>query len=658
MFNTVPLKRVPKNIRFLAFSYPLGLAFFFFFRLILTISNSERLFTLPPSERCHLMLDAFIMGFRFDTVISAYILLLPFLIFSISTFFSVKPVLADKAAIYLAGILYSVSFIICSADIPYFRYYFSRLNTAVFNWMDQKSFMFGMVFHEISYFLYVILFIIMAALFWYLFIKGAKRYVLNEKYQPERKLFLRNSLYFIVTVPFIFLGIRGRIEQKSPIRVGTAYFSSYSFPNQLGLNPVFTFLRSYLDDLEGKTIQLHLMDDKTALKNTINYLNAVNAPSAFPISRYSKTDGIPRNMNVVLVIMESMSAEKMKRYGNEKHLTPRLDSLASVSVCFDNFYSAGIHTYNGIYSTLYSYPALLKQHPMKQTRIPKMSGFPNILSNAGYSTVFFTTHDEQFDNMSGFMYSNGFQRIVSQKDYPQQWVVGPTGVPDHILFEQAIPVLNGLSAKNKPFFAALLTASDHGPYHIPDNIPFKPKSQGMQNNIVEYADWSIGHFMSMASSQDWFKNTIFVFVADHGAVVNPVYDMPLSFNHSPFIIFAPSIFKSPASLKEPGGQIDVFPTIMYLLNIPYVNNTMGVDLFSTKRQYIYFSCDDKIGCVDQKYFYIYRMTGEESLYDYTAGSTINLLKEKPEKAKEMKEYSFSMLQSAQFLLRTEKTGGL
>ncbi len=119
------------------------------------------------------------------------------------------------------------------------------------------------------------------------------------------------------------------------------------------------------------------------------------------------------------------------------------------------------------------------------------------------------------------------------------------GVPDDYMFEFSTPKLNDLFRDGKPFFAAYMTASDHGPLIIPEDVPFHPRSNDMQHQIVEYADWPIEQFIKLASHQEWFRNTIFVFIADHGSVTeNNIYDMPLSYHHTLLIIYAPYILTS------------------------------------------------------------------------------------------------------------------
>jgi phosphoglycerol transferase MdoB-like AlkP superfamily enzyme len=647
-----------KHYNFIFFIYLTGILFFTAFRLILLILEAGQLNILPGAA--WLIFQSFVIGFRFDTVISCYILTLPLLALAAASFFRFENKIFYRAVTIFISVFYLIAFFICAADIPYFKYYFSRITIAILNWVDSPAFMFKMVFEEIKYLIFLFVFILVGAFFVFIVVKIYRKRLLGRRFGSNiknSKFLYMNIAAALLSVCLVFVGIRGRIEQKSPIRVGTAFFSNYAFPNQLALNPVFTFIRSWLDAQKPENKNLKLLDDKAAIENVKRYLGVNGGGFQSPIARKVTAGGNEIKANIVVVIMESMSAAKMARFGNPGNLTPNLDSLSKIAYCFDNIYSAGIHTRNGIYSTLFSYPALLRQHPMDKVIVPRFSGFSNTLSDAGYHTIFFTTHDDQFDNIGGFLNSNSFHRVISKKDYPTDKILSTLGVSDDYLFEFSIPMLNELNSDGKPFFAAFMTASDHGPYIIPKGIPFKPHSEDIQKQIVEYADWSIGKFLKLASKQKWYSNTIFVFVADHGAILGDnVYDMPLTFNHTPLIIYSPS-YTSPKVFKQLGGQIDIFPTVMGLLNVSYVNNTMGVNLLRESRPYIYFSNDEKIGCLDQEYFYIYRTeNGTESLYKYRNNETENYLNILRQKADSMKNYSFSMMQASQWLIQNGKTG--
>ena len=652
------MKYLPKHIVFLFAVYIAGIIFFTAFRVGLLLTELPQLNQLPDTVA--LITQAFILGFRFDTVISGYFLIVPLVALSISSSLKWEAKWFYKfIGLYLI-IVYSFGFLICSIDIPFFKYYFSHVTVIIFNWTGDAGFILKMIYEEFSYFIFLFVFLIATVVFIFV-LRKLRTKILEKPSMQINTQFAKGTIYNIIfslaALALMFISIRGRLNEKSPIRVGTAFFSNYAFPNQLGLNPVFTFVRSVLDAEKPENMSLHLMDNQTAIKNVREYFHIdSSAHYSSLIARKVLSTGQSVNANVIVVIMESMSANKMKHFGNTDNLTPYLDSLANSSYCFDNVYTAGIHTFNGEYGTLFGYPALLKQHPMNTAVINEYTGFSNTLKDFGYHSIYFTTHDDQFDNVGGFLRANNFQSIVSLQDYPSDKVLSTLGVPDDYMFEFSIPRLNELYKTGKPFFAAYMTASDHGPLIIPKDVPFHPRSNNMQHQIVEYADWSIGKFMMLASLQEWYRNTIFVFVADHGSVTeNNIYDMPLSYHHTPLIIHAPFILIQSEHFQQAGGQIDIFPTVMGLLNFDYVNNTLGVDLLKETRPCIYFCADNKIGCLDQEYFYVFRENGIESLYKYRNMDVNNYIGENRLKADSLKTYAFSMMQTAQWLILNHAT---
>lgn len=652
--------RVPDYIRFLFRVYLAGLVFFTGFRLILFLTNLDKLVSLPD-HWAGLVLKAFLMGFRFDTVISGYLLLLPFLFLGGASFFKKHdPARPGKWAVIYLGIGYSVCFYICTVDIPFFTHFFSRLSTGVFSWIDSPGFMIGLVFQEVRYWIFVVPFFLSVLLFWRVLGRIGKNHLKpngDNAAAHGAGFYLKRGFFFLLFLVVLFVAIRGRLAVKSPIRVGTAYFSEYAFANQLGLNPVFTLMRSLLDDLKKTGPPLSDMGDREALTRVKGFFNIPgDSPFPSPIAREVGAAGPPVRANVVLVIMESMSAEYLSRYGNPQGLTPTLDRLARVSYTFDHIYTSGTHTYSGIYSTLFAFPVWMREHPLKRASIPVYQGIASELKRRGYRTLYFTTHDDQFDNIGGFLRANGFQQIISEKDYPPGQVLSTLGVPDHVMFDASIPVINRVHGENQPFLAVFLTASNHPPYIIPGDCGFRPRSPGIRQKIVEYSDWSLGRFLEQARSQDWYLNTLFVFVADSGTYVNGCYDLPLCFFHTPLIMYGPGGLTGPRVIKKIGGQIDIFPTIMGILNLSYVNNTFGIDLLRERRPHIYFCGDDKIGCLNQDHYLVLRGKGFLSLYRHDIRDPRDYSGQNKILTGRMKTYCLSMLQAARWMVKHRKTG--
>ena len=594
------------------------------------------------------IVKSFIMGVRFDVVISGYILILPTLIFLTLEAIRYRSKAVKQFFFYWIFVLFTIAFTVSTVDIPYFNQFYDRFSIGAFEWIESCKIVISMILQEPKYFLFIIPFILLETVFYILLKK-----IFEQENKTQKINFFLNTFVSLIFLAIVFLGIRGRIEEKSPIRIGTAYFSNNSFLNKLGLNPSFSLMRSYLDMKDENNRVVKFMDNKLAIEKVQKNLGITKTQYNSPIARYVQPDTLLNAQpNVVLIIMESMSAAKMKRHGSAEELTPFLDSLSNNSIYFENIYTTGKHTFNGIFSTLFSFPALYRQHSMKTNN--QYDGISTSLLNNGYSTTYFTTHDSQFDNIEGFLRLNDFQNIISQSDYPVSEVKTTLGVPDDFMFRFSIPKINELAEKENPFFVTFMTTSDHSPFYVPEN--FQPKAKAIESQIVQYADWSLQQFIQLASKEAWFNNTIFVFVADHGAAINAKYDIPLNYFHTPLIIYAPEIFMANEVHEKIGSQIDVYPTIMGLIKQIYVNNTLGIDLLKEERKFTIINDDDKVGILDTDYLCIMKNNGAKlELYKYKEQDKSNYFNQEKEKALEMADYAKSNMQVHQIMISEGKT---
>lgn len=627
--------------------YFLSISFFSAFRLILFFTSLNK---LGNNYELSEIFQAFFMGLRFDTVIACYLLFFPTLLLTIGAIYTQWNKIISKISFFLIFTLFLLAFFVCAADIPYFHQFYSRFSVSAFDWVDSPLFILKMIFEEPTYWLYLIPLIFFIVIYYKLLKRIFNKSILYLK-SPKILLNIACSIIFLF---LLVLGMRGRIAIKSPIRVGTAFFCNNPFLNKLGLNPNFTLMRSYLDKEKAENQSIHLMDDKMAINNVQNYLGIKVNDEKNPLLRTIKADSSGgQKANIVLIIMESMSEGKMERGGNTHRLTPFLDSLSHQGYYFKNTYSAGIHTFNGIFSSLFSFPALFRQHSMKHTPILPYNGISYALKQLGYSATFFIPHDGQFDNVEGFLMANDFDRVYSKKDYPSDEIKTTLGVPDDYMFRFSIPILNQLSENGKPFFVTFMTASDHGPWYIPPY--FHAHSKDKKSQATEYADYSLREFIRIAKQQKWFKNTLFVFVADHGAAIDAKYDISLFYNHVPLLFYSPKYIPVPKDFNRMAGQIDVYPSILGLLGLPFKNNTLGIDLFHKKRPYIYFGVDDKFGIINQKWLYIYRKNNRSGLYKYRQKTNKNYLLDFPKKGQKMKSYAVSNLQTYQYMINHNLT---
>ena len=605
------------------------------------------------------VLPAFVRGVWFDNVVACYITALPLLTTLLAAAFGYAPRWMHRAAAWWYGVWGAIAFMASAANIPYFAYFFKNINSSIFEWFGYAGTTAGMVTGEASYFLYIALYFVLLAVFAFAIVRLRRcvdqKIAVYDKEGNTRKplrIVLR-CLLSLALVALCVFGIRGRVGYN-PIKISQAYYCDDSFLNQLGINPAFNLLTSAMDDMRKENRELHLMPYPEAITLARQSLGITGqCDSLHVLRRFVQNDsnsGIDpyEKPNVVVILMESMSAKFLQTFGNAQHLTPTLDSLYNHSLAFTHCYSAGIHTNHGMTASLYSFPALMFRNLMKGTVTPHREGIPTVLKANGYHTMFFMTHEAQYDNMKAFFSTNGYDDIYSQEDYPKSEVVNAFGVSDHFLFDYALGKINQQSNSQKPFFATLLTISNHPPFVIPSW--FHAKSNEADTQIVEYADYCIGDFLKKARREPWYDNTIFVIMADHGKIVGQVSgELPESYNHIPLLIFGPGV--PTGRVDKLAQQVDVMPTLLSILGINYQYDGFGVDQMKSERPMVFYSADNQIVARSANRCYIYNPKMNRA-FCYTQDAS-GALREVPYSAAfaPLRTYCFSMTQTAQWMLR-------
>ncbi|MBQ1649669.1 MAG: LTA synthase family protein, partial [Prevotella sp.] len=319
--------------------------------------------TFPPR------MMAFVKGVWFDNVTACYVMAPPLLTLWIASLFAYSSKWLSWFCTIWFGVLYTIVFSLSAANIPYFCYFFQPINTSIFQWFGYAGTTAGMVVGESSYWAPIAYGLIAIAVFWWFLIRWR-----IKKYAKLKRQGLGTVLAVLICGAMLaglcFLGIRGRLGYN-PIKVSQAYYCNDAFLNQLGINPAFNLLTSYIDDQRPENRRLALMDDKEAIEAVRKLLEREGVEGISPIAQKVEGDAEAqlRGRNVVIVLMESMSSNLMG-----KGQTPFLDSLSRQSLYFENMYSAGNHTNHGMYATLYSWPAIMFRNLMKGTVIPHYSG--------------------------------------------------------------------------------------------------------------------------------------------------------------------------------------------------------------------------------------------------------------------------------------------
>lgn len=296
--------------------------------------------------------------------------------------------------------------------------------------------------------------------------------------------------------------------------------------------------------------------------------------------RTIKSDSTEIHKNVVLITIESYSAEFMKAYGNEKNITPFLDSLAQQSMQFTNLYAVGNRTVRGLEAVTLCLPPSAAESVVKRADNKSKFSTGNLFKQRGYNVKYMYGGDAFFDNMGDFFGGNGYD-IVDKKTFTPEEITFSNiwGVCDEDMYNKAIKVMSAEAKENKPFFNHIMTVSNHRPFTYPEgkiDISGKAKSR---DGGVKYTDYALKQFFTMASKQPWFKNTVFVILADHCASSSGKTELPMDKYHIPAFIYSPGFIPA----KEETvlmSQIDIMPTLFGLLHFNYSSKFYGQNVFS------------------------------------------------------------------------------
>lgn len=297
-------------------------------------------------------------------------------------------------------------------------------------------------------------------------------------------------------------------------------------------------------------------------------------PASEPMGPFYK-----RPRNIVLITVESLSASYLGIYGNPEGLTPNLDRLANEGFRFDRMYATGTRTVRGLEALSLGTPPVPGQAIVRRPNNQHLATIGEYLEAQDYSTKFIYGGYGYFDNMNAYFRGNDYQ-VIDRTDFDPDHIASENiwGVADETLFDNALVALDQDHRANRPFFAQIMTTSNHRPYTFPAGRIDMP--QGTRKAAVKYTDYAIGRFMEQARNKPWFDETLFVIVADHCASVAGKTSLPVEKYHIPLIFYAPHMLK-PGSHKLLASQIDIAPTLLDLLHARGGEQFFGQNLFDT-----------------------------------------------------------------------------
>jgi len=295
--------------------------------------------------------------------------------------------------------------------------------------------------------------------------------------------------------------------------------------------------------------------------------------------RYIHNEGPELRPNIIQITVESLSAEFLGSFNPASRLTPHLDELAAKSLNFTNFYATGTRTDRGMEALTLALPPTPGRSIVKRPRNENMFSLGSLLRTRGYDTAFIYSGYGYFDNMNAFFGNNGYRVIDRAAVAPEDITFANAwGACDEDLFRWTVREADAVAATGKPFHFFVMTTSNHRPFTYPDGRIDLPSKISDRPGAVKYTDHAIGQLLREASTKPWFKNTVFVIVADHCAESAGMAELPVQNYHIPLFIYAPGGQIAPGRVDKLMSQVDFAPTLLGLLNWSYATRFYGWDV--------------------------------------------------------------------------------
>lgn len=438
-------------------------------------------------------------GLKLDATMAGYLTAVPLLLTIISIWFSGKG-LQTILKVYF-GVVCSLVALIFTVDEALYSYWNFRLDSTVFFYLESPANAMASV-PALTFIIQFVKTILFGAVIYWWF----KRFIIpvlpiesdTKKWQTLAVSFLLGGLLFIT--------IRGGVT-TSTANVGMVYFSKDQFLNHAAINPCFSLLTSFSKEQDFSS-QFNFFTDNERDELFTSLYPQTQVPPLDEQNKLLKTD----RPNVLIIILEGISANVIEATGGEQGVTPNLNRLSKEGILFRNMYGNSFRTDRGLVATLNGYLAQpttsIMKYPSKSQSLPSIA---KTLRKEGYSTDVLYGGDINFTNMRSFFFNSGYNRLTSDVDFPLSSRLNKWGANDDITFEWLHDDILKEKEKRSPWLSTFLTLSSHEPFKVPYN-----RLEHLYLNSVAFTDSCLGNFVDKLKLTPVWEDLLIVVLSDHG----------------------------------------------------------------------------------------------------------------------------------------------
>lgn len=561
-------------------------------RLIFLAYNFELASALTTRETFLSILH----GLRMDASITGYFLAASGLLLSASAIRN--SAWAGRALSFLTIILLVFCSLIVSIDSELYRHWGFRMNTTPLMYIGSEA------MGSVAASIYLKLSFIFIALFMFFYGVFRKKILPLITYMEDAAHPGKAALVLILLSALMFLPIRGSFT-VAPMNTGFVYYhNTKPFANHSAVNVVWNFLYSVKKGASSDYPENFF--DKTQTGVLFDSLYQHVTPSPDYLSR--------ARPNIIMIILESYTADVIAPLGGETDVAPYLNKLCGEGILFSQIYSSGDRTDKGLISILSGYPAQPQgsviKLPAKTEKLPQLNRY---LKQLGYKTSFIYGGDIDFANFRSYLNSSGFDHLTTLDHFDRNLYTSKWGVHDHHMFDKA---MHELDTTTETFFKVVLTLSSHEPFDVPLDPPFRTgkDEESMFLNSCRYTDESLGKFIEYCKTKDWWKNTLVVITADHGHRFprNKELIQKERF-HIPLLMVGGAVPQDTV-INTIGSQTDIANTLLGQLDQPSKEFIFSKDLLAPDvKSFAAYYFTDGYGFILPEAFMVYDNAGKRFL---------------------------------------------
>ncbi len=365
--------------------------------------------------------------------------------------------------------------------------------------------------------------------------------------------------------------------------------------------------------------------------------------------------------HVIIILVESFRSLNLVNVGFQyPQIGKCFNELTKEGVLFTDFYSNGTHSPRSLVATLCGLQPLYKSRTIQNHFYDmQLKSLPEIFKEIGYQTIYAQGCNTKFAQKIVFMDRLGFDERYGLSHIKEKNNLNYSawGAYDEDLYSFYLDRLMESDKKGKKVFSVLFTVSSHVPFTVPNKFIPSIKDDGSSNKFrthymqtLEYADFTLGNFISNLKKHKLYDKSLIIILGDHGwgtyehtCKTNMAKGLYGEFVWVPCLLLAPGRLKKSVIVDEVASQVDIIPTLLDIFGIRTLNNATGRSLMrKNKKANAYFNCPigkKQMGMKQGKYKLIYKeFTGKVELYDISKDKRErnNLAKLYPEIAERMK----------------------